>query len=107
MLRVDDSIKARLKETEAIDSKFQLERAGRAQKLLDELDAALKSYAEETVRYIYQVRQLMNVTPSTLDSALLTGLLDKMIAENHEIASDASTVGQVQLRLKAIVSPPK
>jgi hypothetical protein len=105
--RLMDSLKHRVQEIEAIDPGFTLERAGRAQKLLDELDAGLNSYLEELKGFLYQLRQVMTVSPNTWERGLLTRMIEQWTAESNQFIGAASSADELRKRLLAHVNPPQ
>jgi hypothetical protein len=102
LVGVRDSIAQRLQEIEGIDPQFALERAGRAQKALDELEAAIKTYSEEADRFRYQMQQLSKVVPSTWDAEIVRGLAERQKAEQGSRIGDASAVRELRERLRKL-----
>ena len=108
MAGLTDSLRARVQEIEAIDPKYSIERAGRAQKLLEELDGGLNRYIEELKGFLLQLRDAIRVSPpSTWETGILTRIAEQWASEQGQFAGTASSAGELRKRLSALAGPPK
>ena len=101
------SLGSRVQEIEAIDPTFEIERAGRAQKLLAELQSAFKPCTDELTAIYYQVSQMAAANPKTWESGMLGRLVDQWATENKDCTGALAAVGELTKRVNALVSVPK
>lgn len=107
IVALTDSLKSRAQEAEAIDPCFPLERSGRAQKLLEELDAGVKRYFEELKGFAFQVNQVTETSANAWETRILTRIAEQFVAEKDLSTGALKSMADLRKSLHALANPPK
>jgi hypothetical protein len=107
IVKLTDSVKPQLQEIERIDAGFPIERAGRAKRVLEEFDKGIVARIDELKRFIFQLQQVSEASPSTWETGILTRMAAEWTSESNELFGAASGAGEIRKRLSSLANPPK
>jgi hypothetical protein len=95
-----NSFKPKLDEIEAIDAAYPLERAGRAKKVLKELNEAFQLQMDDLRTILSQLRHVSKTSPNKTEMEILQLVTDQFKSEIEWITRAAGSAGELRARLE-------